>query len=211
MFSREFDRQVDNLLHKGYPALVGISPEDFVKRLDPLKTSGKELTTLAQDPNAGRIAFVIVVNHTLVVAEETMLRVERAGKNGLISMHPVTPQAFKPIDTVPIPEEMAYLLVDIDRGEATRNIAPEEALPLLHQENRSPLTIAEGIAVLTQHPEFLQKNHCFSLLASRCGDKRVPALWLSADRPKLGWCWAGNPHTWLGSASCANRLTLAKS
>ncbi|MGQ0669203.1 MAG: DUF5701 family protein [Actinomycetota bacterium] len=20
--------------------------------------------------------------------------------------------------------------------------------------------------------------------------------------PRLGWCWAGNPHTWLGSASC---------
>ncbi|MEI2690845.1 MAG: DUF5701 family protein [Anaerolineae bacterium] len=47
------------------------------------------------------------------------------------------------------------------------------------------------------------------LLASRCGDKRVPAFWLSQNRPKLGWCWAGNPHTWLGSASCAERVGTA--
>ncbi|WP_371413026.1 DUF5701 family protein [Thiomonas sp. X19] len=59
-------------------------------------------------------------------------------------------------------------------------------------------------------PDFLQPNHCFSMLASRCGDKRVPALWLSESRPKLGWCWAGNPHTWLGSASCANRVGVVR-
>jgi hypothetical protein len=22
----------------------------------------------------------------------------------------------------------------------------------------------------------------------------------------LGWCWDGNPHTWLGSASCKTRI-----
>ncbi|MCY7343584.1 MAG: DUF5701 family protein [Pseudonocardia sp.] len=27
----------------------------------------------------------------------------------------------------------------------------------------------------------LEKNHCFSLAASRCGDRRVPALWMSRD------------------------------
>jgi NhaA family Na+:H+ antiporter len=44
-----------------------------------------------------------------------------------------------------------------------------------------------------------------SLLGSRAGDRRVPALWLRRGHPKLGWCWAGNPHTWLGSASCGGR------
>ena len=33
----------------------------------------------------------------------------------------------------------------------------------------------------------------------------VPAIWISNRAPKLGWCWAGNPHTWLGSASCSDR------
>ncbi|MFE9203891.1 DUF5701 family protein [Micromonospora sp. NPDC007230] len=24
---------------------------------------------------------------------------------------------------------------------------------------------------------------------------------MSQGAPKLGWCWYGNPHTWLGSAT----------
>jgi hypothetical protein len=55
----------------------------------------------------------------------------------------------------------------------------------------------------------LRKNKCFSLLASRCGDKRVPAIWISGKAPKLGWCWAGNPHSWLGSASAGARLAAS--
>ncbi|CAM5297405.1 putative protein OS=Streptomyces tendae OX=1932 GN=GUR47_27180 PE=4 SV=1 [Streptomyces tendae] len=70
---------------------------------------------------------------------------------------------------------------------------------------RTPLTIEEGVAVLTQVPEVLVKNKCFSLGGSRCGDRRVPALWISKRAPKLGWCWEGNPHTWLGMASAGAR------
>ena len=61
---------------------------------------------------------------------------------------------------------------------------------------------------MTHHPEAVDRNDGFSLLASRCGDRRVGALWISKGRPKLGWCWAGNPHTWLGSASCAARVRI---
>ncbi|MGH3631886.1 MAG: DUF5701 family protein [Sciscionella sp.] len=25
--------------------------------------------------------------------------------------------------------------------------------------------------------------------------------------PKLGWCWAGNRHTWLGFASASRRFS----
>ena len=68
-------------------------------------------------------------------------------------------------------------------------------------QGRLPLTIDEGLALVTLHPAALASNRCFSLVGSRCGDKRVPALWISQGAPKLGWCWYGNPHTWLGSAS----------
>jgi len=57
-----------------------------------------------------------------------------------------------------------------------------------------------------QHPELLERNHCFSLAGSRRGDRRVPALWISRNAPKLGWCWEGNPHDWLGCASAAVRV-----
>ncbi len=103
---------------------------------------------------------------------------------------------------------MAYLLVDIDRGKDNANMPPDEALCMIEKENRSPLTIDEGVAIVTHYPEFLMRNNCFSLLASRCrGDRRVPALWIDSEKkPRLGWCWAGNPHTWLGSASCRKRV-----
>jgi hypothetical protein len=49
-------------------------------------------------------------------------------------------------------------------------------------------------------------------------DSRTPALWLSngsgrdgterRGAPKVGWCWAGNRHTWLGFASAAGRTAL---
>ena len=58
----------------------------------------------------------------------------------------------------------------------TINVAFADAYQTIAAANRSPLTIEEGIALLTHYPEFLQPNNCFSLPGSRCGDKRVPAL-----------------------------------
>nr|WP_078662821.1 DUF5701 family protein [Streptomyces bicolor] len=49
------------------------------------------------------------------------------------------------------------------------------------------------------------RGHPTSLLGSRSGGRRVPALWISHKPPTLGWCWEGNPHTWLGVASASGR------
>jgi hypothetical protein len=100
----------------------------------------------------------------------------------------------------------AYLLVGVDRGEEFCGVRPEDALPVITGRGRTPLTIDEGIAVVTQAPHLLAKNRCFMLSGSRRQDRRVPALWISERAPKLGWCWDGNPHTWLGVASAAGRL-----
>jgi hypothetical protein len=113
---------------------------------------------------------------------------------------------FTPIAGVSVPERLAYLLVDIDTGSEFCNVAPARALPVVDGRGRTVLTVAEGVALVTHRPDMLRKNKCFSLLAARCGDKRVPAIWISGRAPKLGWCWAGNPHTWLGSASAGARM-----
>jgi hypothetical protein len=42
-------------------------------------------------------------------------------------------------------------------------------------------------------------------MGSRAGNQRVPAVWISERRPKVGWCWDRNPHTWLGAASAGGR------
>ena len=65
---------------------------------------------------------------------------------------------------------------------------------------------------------------CFLTIGSRpvkAGgrlDARTPALRISngtgrdgaarRHAPKVGWCWAGNRHTWLGFASAASRSSL---
>ena len=87
-----------------------------------------------------------------------------------------------------------------------RNVTPDDASKGSSGTVCSPLTLDEGIALVTQFPEAVDKNGGFSLPGSRRGDRRVTALWISKGRPKLGWCWAGNPHTWLGSASCGHRI-----
>lgn len=200
----EFDRQINTLIQKGYPDITGLSEQAFKALLEPLRAHlNQELRTPS---TSEQIPFVITITRTLAPIEKMMNAVERNKKTGIINLTPAVPDDFKPIADVIIPQSTAYLLIDINRGDATRNIAPAQALKIIQQENRSPLTIEEGVAVVTQFPDFLVKNHCFSLLASRRADKRVPAIWLSEGRPKLGWCWDGNPHTWLGSASCKTRV-----
>lgn len=209
MYEDEFDWQIGNLLSKGYPHLAGMNPEEFTRCFQPLKRRLGELVAPGRKPEEGYIPFVIVVTSGRIAAEETMPLVEREGKKGMVSLFPGPLENFTPLDSVGIPNAMTYLLVDIDRGKETLNFTPKAALQRINEEKRSPLTIEEGIALLTHYPAFLQKNNGFSLLASRCGDRRVPAVWLSGGRPKLGWCWEGNPHTWLGSASCRDRLATA--
>ena len=208
MFTKEFGRQLQNLLQKGYPEAAGITEEQFTRSIKPLGEIASRLIAPIIDLEKGKLPFVVVIKNSLVPVEKAMALINREGKSGIINMTPVTPADFLPIDGTGIPPGPAYLAVYIDRGRDTLNIRPKDALITIRGNNRFPLTIEEGIAILTHFPDFLKKNNCFSLLASRRNDKRVPALWISEGRPKLGWCWDGNPHTWLGSASCACRLAV---
>lgn len=208
-YSDEFNRQLDNLFQKGYPKAAGTSKEVFLQHFVPLRDKIINLDLPDVDLEKGTLPFVIVVSNELIDSEKAMSLVEREGKNGVTILRPHTSQNFKTIDGVTIPDTAAYLLVDIDRGKDNINLPPSEAKKLIKEDNRSPLTISEGVAIVTQFPEFLMKNNCFSLLASRTGnDQRVPAIWINSKKePNLGWCWDGNPHTWLGSASCKERLS----
>lgn len=204
---KEFDRQVENLLQKGYPKLVGMSQEEFLKLITPLREKLNGLDIPEVDIEKGKLPFVIVIKSGTFDAEKAMELVEQDGKKGNPKLFPRVAKEFTLIESVTIPEQIVYLLVDIDRGKETLNVRPEDALKTIQNQNRSPLTIDEGIALMTQFPEFLIKNNCFSLLASRFkGDQRVPAIWINNKKqPHLGWCWDRNPHTWLGSASAKLR------
>jgi len=114
-----------------------------------------------------------------------------------------------------------YVVVGVDRGDAFADRTPEESVPEILRAGRSPLTLAEGLHWVLQEPEVLERNACFMTPGSRLRrsngtyDARTPALWISngtgrdgrerRHAPKLGWCWWGNRHTWLGIASCGRR------
>ncbi len=127
---------------------------------------------------------------------------------------------FAPIDEAARPDG-TYVVSGLDRGDAYRNRTPAESLPEIVAAGRSPLTLEEGLHWAIQDPSVLERNACFMTIGSRLRKPkggfgaRTPALWISngtgrdgrarAGAPKLGWCWWGNRHTWLGIASCAGR------
>lgn len=205
----EFDRQLQTLIDTGYPELTGRTPEEFTTALLPLREVAAGVTDEAGED---RIPFVLVVARTAdgtpIDAHTAMARTRLGTHAGFADLEEGDLARFRPTDAVRIPDGPAYLVRGIDTGTEYLNATPAEALTSLTAKGRTGLTVEEGIALITARPDMLRKNKCFSLLASRCGDKRVPALWISQRRPKLGWCWNGNPHTWLGSASAAGRLSV---
>ena len=149
-----------------------------------------------------------------VDVEAALAGVIRDGKPGFVSADLADWERFSPLPELEVPTT-TYRLVDVERGEDYLNWSPDETFPVLADRGRTPLTLEEGVLLLTQRPDLLEPNKCFMLLGSRCGDRRVPALWISGGTGKdgrerkgavkLGWCWAGNRHTWLGHASAAAR------
>lgn len=148
----------------------------------------------------------------------------RGDKSGFVVVDMPDVDDFAPISEVTLPESPVYQLHGIDRGDRMANWSPNEALPAITADGRTPLTVGEGVQWLLQQPEALERNRCFMTIASRLRqphgafDARTPALWISngtgrdgvsnRNAPKLGWCWAGNRHTWLGFASTTGRTTL---
>jgi len=204
-----FDHQVDHLIASGYPGSCEIPPLAFRQRLAPLRATIEDLPPAAWE---SRIPFVIVVRSTLLPADRAMPLVRLGDRTGFTRMTAADLERFAPVDGVVVPagsDDTAYLLLDVDTGGSTLDMPPDLAMNRIREHGRSPLTIEEGVAVVTHYPDLLRSRNCFSMLGSRCGDRRVTALWLSAGRPRLGWCWAGAAHTWLGSASCGARLGVA--
>ncbi|MGW1374194.1 DUF5701 family protein [Streptomyces sp. NPDC002446] len=205
----EFDRQVRTLTSLGYPALSGLAPEQFADLVAPLRAEAVAHANAPYDPDAGRVPFVLVVTRNLAPIEQTMpLTTLHGGRlPGFVdrSYEPGALERFVATKETGLPGQDAYLLFDVERGEEFCGAVPNDAMAVIADRGRTLLTIEEGIALVTHAPQVLVKNKCFSLGGSRCGDRRVPAIWISQKAPKLGWCWAGNPHTWLGMASAGTR------
>jgi hypothetical protein len=190
----ELRRQTDVLVAQGYPALAGLTGRAFRGRVAPLAD------VVPPAP------FVLVVTGELVPLDRLVERTALRGKRGFTTMDGDDVRRFRPTPGLDLPASPVYLLVDVDTGAETLGVTPDDALPGIHASGRTPLTLDEGLAVVAQHPQWLRERNCFEMLGSRAGDRRVTGLWLSKGAPRLGWCWAGNPHGWLGMATAAGRV-----
>ena len=163
---------------------------------------------------------VLAIHPMLLPARTLAPLLTRNDKPGFVVADMTDLEQFTPIAEVTIPDRPLYLVHDIDRGDDMRNWTPNEALPAIRKLRRTPLTVSEGISWLLQEPKLLERNHCFMTIASRKAtavglDARTPAIWLSGGTgrdgktntgaAKVGWCWAGNRHTWLGFTSARSR------
>lgn len=195
--------QAQRLVALGVPELSGFSAGDLRAEASRLP----EGALLVLSPAAAPVS-----------ALAALLRLD--GRPGFVVSDMTDVDDFGPV--VDVPPAPVYGLLDLDRGDALANRSPDEALPAIIAAGRTPLTLAEGVHWLLQNPGALERNRCFMTIGSRLRradgrlDARTPALWISggtgrdgADRrgaPKVGWCWAGNRHTWLGFASAAERV-----
>ncbi|HET8989229.1 MAG TPA: DUF5701 family protein [Humibacillus sp.] len=199
----EVDRQIERLHHVGHVSHLGWSLAEAADQVELLRGPLRESAIGLPAATNERMPFVLVLP---AVAPSHSITTQRLGaRAGFLSGDTADIDDFQPLEALDVPT-MPYAVVDVRRGEEHLGRTPDEAMVDFATQGRSPLTITEGLALLTAHPGALEKNHCFQTPGSRIGDRRVPGLWISKGAPKLGFCWAGNRHSWLGIASCARRV-----
>ncbi|OKK16059.1 hypothetical protein AMK16_25365 [Streptomyces sp. CB00455] len=173
--------------------------------------------------NAGRADghALLAIHPDRIPASALAPLLRRDGKPGFVVGDMADVDRFTP-SGVELPDDASlYLVTGPDRGDHMANWSPDEALPALIGEDRTPLLLTEGIHWVLQQPAVLERNRCFMTIGSRLRkangalDARTPAIWISngtgrdgrerRNAPKVGWCWWGNRHTWLGFASAAGR------
>ncbi|SHN89065.1 hypothetical protein SAMN05660350_05060 [Geodermatophilus obscurus] len=199
--------QAERLVALGVHEIAGLAPAEL------------------RDSAAGAGGALLVVSPGLAPVSALAPLLAHHGRPGFVVPDMTDVDAFGPLDGVPVPDGPAYLVEDLQRGDEMANWSADEALPAITAAGRTPLTLGEGVHWLLQCPGVLERNRCFMTIGSRLRrpsgalDARIPALWISngtgrdgrerRDAPKVGWCWAGNRHTWLGFASARRRVPVA--
>lgn len=195
--SQEAQQQLDRIVALGYPDVADMSDEAFRALARPI-ISALEATDVGTH-------ILLVPTHELVSPESLIARTSINRMAGFTTMPPRDIASFQPQDGFEPPEGPFYLVIEPHTGTAYVNREPDVARKLIDSDERLPLTLEEGLAIATQHPDWLVKKNGFNLLGSRSTDGRVPSIWMSQNSPRLGAVWPNSRHTWLGNAYCMAR------
>ena len=211
--------QADRLVELGVPELAGITAGKLRELAAALSAAAQPDPAPPAAPGHGQP--LLTVHPDLVPTAQLATLMRRQGKAGFVVVDMTDLADFSPTDDISVPDAPLYLVGDVTRGDDMLAWTPTDAHAELAERGRTPLTVAEGVSWLLQEPEQLEPGKCFMCIGSRKRkakgglDARTPALWISGGTgrdgghnkgaPKLGWCWAGNHHTWLGFASASGR------
>ncbi len=219
--------QAERLIELGVHEIAGLTPTEVRAFAESAMSAGSAKSGESAASSEGAVVsdsgggVLLAVHPDRARASALAPLLLREGKPGFVVTDMPDVDLFAPLDTLAPPATALYLVTGLDRGDRMANWSPDEALPALTEQGRTPLLLTEGIQWVLHQPAVLERNRCFMTIGSRLRkprgalDARTPAIWISngtgrdgrerRNAPKVGWCWAGNRHTWLGFASASGR------
>lgn len=187
--------QLERIIALGYPHIADMSANAFRDLAQPLLTALESETTTEE---------VLLVPTAELVSPDSLISRTAIGTHvGFTTMPPRDIESFTPNSYMP-PEGPFYILIGPHIGTEYINREPDVARKLMEVDGREPLSLEEGLALATQHPEWLTQNG-FNMLASRSADGRIPSIWISQNSPRLASVWPMSKHSWIGNAYCIAR------
>jgi hypothetical protein len=188
--------QLKRIVALGYPNVANMAAQDFIALAQPLIAALDQIE-IADD--------ILLVPTRELISPESLIERTAIGRNaGFSTMPPRDIASFMPQDFMP-PEGPFYIVINPHTGTRYTNREPDVARKLIDSDGFQPLTLEEGLAMATQHPDWLVRKNGFNLLGSRSSDGRVPSIWMSQGSPRLGSMWPTSKHTWVGNAYCSRR------
>lgn len=201
-----FDRQIDILVReKRYHEVVGFR-KSFLEKLSEYRA----IIHHVGDADVSHLPFAIVVPSEIMSLDEKLRRIEYKGRSGhTLSIR--RPELLANVTEIAAPRA-PYVIKDVDFGLFTRGKTPQEMAEELKRQGRSPLTLDEGFALLTYHPEIIGE-YGVNFLGSRYAGNGIPAMYM---HPELGLRLefyraidiAGIMQLGWGTPSCGGRIVL---
>ena len=167
--SVEAQKQLDRIVALGYPDVADISAAAFRSLARPL-IGALEHSDLGSN-------ILLVPTRELVSPESLIARTSINRMAGFTTMPPRDIASFLPQDGFMPPEGPFYLVVNPHTGTCYINREPDVARKLIDSDERLPLTLEEGLAIATQHPEGLGGKKRFH--------RRPPAPGVAAGKERL--------------------------
>jgi len=189
-----FDDQLNAVIENDYPQAAGISVAQFRECIQPLK----RLVERYRPTGSGGIPFLIVVPERFVPIPKQLQALQTSN----ISLLRLT--AILPVPGVHVPDN-PYLALTITDGRDFRSQTPVSCIQKLRRQKRSPLTLCEGIALVTHFPCVL-RHHAIDLFNSVYGATNVPTLSLIEGRVFIGGRNRVKLNARHGTPSCGRRV-----